>query len=153
MQFTLKLLAGAATAGLSFGAAAQPASQAQGASQQQPAGDTAAQSASQAQGASQQQPAGDTAAQQTSGDSTATANANLKPVTAASVKAGDKVNDTKGDPVGKIESVSGKTAVISSGSARAQIPLSSLARNEKGLVIAMTKSQFDAAAKAKTRKQ
>src|SRR5438067_1986819 len=132
MQLTLKLLAGAAAAGLSFGAAAQPASQ--------------------AQGASQQQPAGDTAAQQTSQDRTA-ASADLKPVTAATVKAGDKVNDTKGDPVGKIESVSGKTAVISSGGARAQIPLSSLGRNEKGLVIAMTKSQFDAAAKAKTRKQ
>jgi hypothetical protein len=126
MELKLKLLAGAALALVSAGATAQDAAQ--------------------------QQPTGDASAQTAQG-TTASSSADLKAVTAADAKAGTAVNDTKGNPVGKVESVKSKSAVISTGVARAEIPLSSLGRNDKGLVIAMTKAEFDAAAKAKTRKQ
>jgi hypothetical protein len=76
----------------------------------------------------------------------------VKAVTAADVKTGATVNDTKGNPVGKIESVSADAAVVSTGTARAEIPLTSFARNEQGLVIAMTKAELEAAAKKKSPK-
>jgi hypothetical protein len=70
-----------------------------------------------------------------------------KPATAADVKAGAAVYDSKGVAIGKIESVSGKNAVLASGSAKASVPISSFAKNGKGLMIAMTKSEFEAATK------
>lgn len=76
----------------------------------------------------------------------------MKAVTSADVKAGATVHDTKGNAVGKIESVSSDSAVVSTGAARAEIPLTSFARNDKGLVIAMTKAELEAAAKKKTPK-
>ena len=70
-----------------------------------------------------------------------------KPATAADVKAGVSVYDSKGVVIGKIESVSGKNAVLSSGGTKASIPISSFAKNGKGLLIGMTKSEFEAATK------
>ena len=49
--------------------------------------------------------------------------------------------------VGKVESVSSKGAVINTGTVKAAIPVSSFAKNDKGLVIAMNKAEIDAAAK------
>ena len=72
-----------------------------------------------------------------------------KPATAADVKAGVTVYDASGVAVGKIESVSGKNAVLASGDVKASIPISSFAKNAKGLVIGMTKAEFEAAAKKK----
>jgi hypothetical protein len=63
------------------------------------------------------------------------------------VKKGVSVYDQNGGTVGKIESVSGKTAVLSTGTTRATVPISSFAKNDKGLVIAMTKAEIDAQAK------
>ena len=65
------------------------------------------------------------------------------------MKAGTSVYDSKGVSIGKIESVSGKNAVLSSGGTKASIPISSFAKSDKGLVIGMTKSEFEAAAKKK----
>ena len=71
--------------------------------------------------------------------------------TAADLKAGVSVYDQKGDLVGKIEKVDGKTAVVSTGSARASIELSSFGKSDQGLVISMTKGELNAAAKKKTK--
>jgi hypothetical protein len=65
--------------------------------------------------------------------------------TAADVKAGVPVFDQKGGVVGKIESVSAKGAVVSTGKARAVIPVSSFGKNDKGLVMSMTKAELEAA--------
>lgn len=65
----------------------------------------------------------------------------------ADVKAGEPIFDTSGNTVGKVESVSAKGAVLNTGKVKVTIPISSLAKSEKGLVIAMTKSQIEAAAK------
>lgn len=70
-----------------------------------------------------------------------------QPATAADVKTGVGVYDASGGVVGKIVSVSGKNAVLNTGSVRAIIPLASFAKNDKGLVIGMTKAQIDAEAK------
>jgi hypothetical protein len=65
--------------------------------------------------------------------------------TAADVKAGVPVFDQKGALVGKIESVSSKGAVVSTGKARAVVPVTSFGKNDKGLIISMTKAELDAA--------
>jgi hypothetical protein len=70
--------------------------------------------------------------------------------TAADVKAGAAVYDPDGGTVGKIGAVSGDQAVIDTGSVRAKVPISSLAKNDKGLVIGMTKAELEAAAKEKS---
>lgn len=70
-----------------------------------------------------------------------------KAATAADVKKGVPVYDQNGGVVGKIDSVSGKNAVLSTGSTRATVPISSFAKNDKGLVIGMTKAEIDAQAK------
>ena len=69
---------------------------------------------------------------------------------AANVTVGASVVDTKGQPVGTIESVNGANAVLSTGTAKAAIPVSSFAKGPNGLVIGMTAEQLDAAAKAAT---
>jgi hypothetical protein len=76
----------------------------------------------------------------------------VTPAAAADVKAGATVHDQKGGVVGKIESVDSEGAVVSTGTAKAKIPLSSIAKGEKGLTISMTKAELDAAAKEKEKK-
>jgi hypothetical protein len=71
----------------------------------------------------------------------------VKEATAADIKAGAEVYDPKGGAVGKVESVAADGVVVSTGSVRAKIPAKSLGKSDKGLVIAMTKAQFEAAAK------
>jgi hypothetical protein len=64
---------------------------------------------------------------------------------AATAKAGDTVYDTAGEAVATIESVEGQNAVITTGSAKATVPLSSFASGPKGPTISMTKTQLEAA--------
>jgi len=78
--------------------------------------------------------------------------AEVTAATAADVKSGVAVYDQSGALVGKIASVSGKNAVVSAGTVKASIPISSFAKNDKGLVIAMTKAEIEAAAKKKSPK-
>ena len=69
--------------------------------------------------------------------------------TEADFKAGVPVFDQKGGVVGKVESVSAKGAVVSTGKARAEIPTASFGKNDKGLVMSMTKAELEAAAAPK----
>jgi hypothetical protein len=71
----------------------------------------------------------------------------MVPAKEADLKSGLSVYDQKGGLVGKIESVSSKGAVVSTGKTRATIPVSSFGKSDKGLAIAMTKDEIDAAAK------
>jgi hypothetical protein len=70
-------------------------------------------------------------------------------VTIADVKAGAMVHDTAGGMVGTVETADASGAVIATGKSRVKIPIASLGKNDKGLVIAMTKAQLDAEAAAK----
>ena len=80
----------------------------------------------------------------------AQASGQVTAATAADVKAGVAVFDQKGGEVGKVESVSSKGAVVSTGKARAEVPVSSLGKNDKGLVIGMTKAELEAASAKST---
>jgi len=71
--------------------------------------------------------------------------ATVTEATAADVKAGVPVFDQKGGVVGKIDSVSANGAVVSTGKARAEIPVASFGKNDKGLVMSMTKAELEAA--------
>ena len=63
----------------------------------------------------------------------------------ATAKVGDTIYDTAGEAVATVESVEGTNAVISTGTNKATVPLSSFAAGPKGPVIGMTKAQLDAA--------
>jgi hypothetical protein len=67
---------------------------------------------------------------------------------AAAAKAGDTIYDSAGEAVGTIESVEGQNAVISTGTAKATVPLSAFASGPKGPTIGMTKAQLEAAIQA-----
>jgi len=90
---------------------------------------------------------------QTTAKGAVNANANAKAevattkVTKADVKAGATLYDSSGASVGKIDSVTAKGAVLDTGKVKVTVPLSSLAKSDKGLVIGMTKAQIEAAAK------
>jgi rRNA processing protein Gar1 len=70
------------------------------------------------------------------------------PATAADVKKGASVYDKNGDLVGTIDSVTGQSAVVSTGKVKATVEMSGFGKNEKGLVILMTKAEIEAAAEA-----
>ena len=73
--------------------------------------------------------------------------ATVTKATAADIKAGVPVFDAKGGVVGKVDSVSDKGAVVNTGTVKATVPVASFAKNDKGLVISMSKAEIDAAAK------
>ena len=89
-----------------------------------------------------------TDAAQDAAGATAEAAGAVVAATPADVKAGVDVRDTQGGMVGTIESVDANGAVISTGESRVQIPVTSFAKNDAGLVIAMSKAELEAAAKA-----
>jgi hypothetical protein len=69
----------------------------------------------------------------------------------ANVTVGANVVDTTGAPVGTIESVSGGNAVLSTGVAKAAIPVSSFAKGANGLVVGITKADLEAKVAAATK--
>lgn len=78
-------------------------------------------------------------------------NAPTAAATQADLKAGAEVYDTAGVTVGTIQSVTATGAVVASGKLRAEVPTASFAKNAKGLVIGITKAEFEAAvSKAKS---
>jgi hypothetical protein len=62
------------------------------------------------------------------------------------VAVGAAVSDTSGNPVGTIEAVNGDLAVLSTGTNKVSLPISSFGAGEKGPVLGMTKAEVDAAA-------
>lgn len=77
----------------------------------------------------------------------ATAQAQAPAATAAAqVKTGTKVFDTSGGEVGTIDAVNGDVAVVSTGTNKVSIPMASFGAGANGPVLAMTKTQLDAAA-------
>jgi hypothetical protein len=79
-------------------------------------------------------------------DATQPANA---PTTAASsavsVTPGTAVVDASGAPVGTVESVTAQGAVVSTGTAKANLPLNAFAKRDNGVAISMTKAELEAA--------
>lgn len=118
-----------------------------------PAGAAFAQSA--ATGAESAPPAAAEQAAPASADAAPAAapadNAPTAAATQADIKAGVEVFDNAGVTVGTVQSVTATGAVVASGNLRAEVPAASFAKNSKGLVIGITKAEFEAAvAKAKS---
>ena len=83
----------------------------------------------------------------------ATQTGQVTKATAADIKAGASVYDQTGALVGKVDSVDADGALVNTGKARAEIPLSSFGKNDKGLVVSVTKADLDAEAKKETKKE
>jgi hypothetical protein len=135
MQLKLNVFAAAVAISLPAAAAAQMSGQGYGSQPSQPSTGPAAQESQSS-----------TALTRSAGDAQADTG-QVKAATAADIKAGAEVYDPKGGAVGKVESVAADGVVVSTGSVKAKIPASAIGKSDKGLVIAMTKSEFEAAAK------
>ena len=70
--------------------------------------------------------------------------------TAADLRAGIEVHDPAGALVGTVESVDAQGAVVATGNVRAKLPVASFGKNDHGLVISMTRTQLEAAARAQS---
>ena len=77
-----------------------------------------------------------------------TAKGQVAPATEADFKKGATVYDSTGAVVGTVDSATSSAATISTGKVRAAIPLSSFGKGDKGLVLGMSKADFEAAASA-----
>lgn len=64
---------------------------------------------------------------------------------AVQVTAGATVYGPNGAEVGTVEKVEGGNAVINTGAHSAAVPTSAIGRNEKGLLVSLTRDQLDAA--------
>ncbi|PEQ11441.1 hypothetical protein B2G71_16530 [Novosphingobium sp. PC22D] len=78
----------------------------------------------------------------------AAAAAQVAPEVAAILKTGATVYGPQGAEVGTITSVEGANIVLDTGAHKATLPATSLGKNEKGLLISMTKQQLDSAVAA-----
>jgi hypothetical protein len=85
-------------------------------------------------------------AQTAPADATQQANAPTTSASSAvSVTPGTSVVDASGAPVGTIESVTAQGAVVSTGTAKANLPLNAFAKRDNGVAISMTKAELEAA--------
>src|SRR5437764_404115 len=74
--------------------------------------------------------------------------------TVADLKAGSQLRDSKGAPVGTIVSASAQSVVIDTGQTKIGVPLSFLAKDDKGPTLTITADQFnEAVAKAHARSE
>jgi hypothetical protein len=74
------------------------------------------------------------------------------PATAADIKSGLAVHDSKGYLIGNIEAVEADGAIVASPQFRVRVPLEGFGKNKAGLILGMTKAEFEAAAAAVTAK-
>lgn len=82
------------------------------------------------------------------GSTSAASGTQTAATTPASITVGATVSDPKGGVVGKVEAVSGNLVTVATANAKAQLPKTAFAQNENGLVIGMTASELEAAAKS-----
>ncbi|WP_420142049.1 hypothetical protein [Sphingomonas sp.] len=78
----------------------------------------------------------------------ATATAAAPSAGPVSVTQGMSVVDASGATVGTIESVTAQGAVVSTGTAKAALPLNAFAKRDNGVAISMTKAQLEQAVSA-----
>jgi hypothetical protein len=66
------------------------------------------------------------------------------PAKPGDVTAGSDVRDSRGAVLGKVESVSMSAAVVAAETGKVEVPLEAFGKNGKGLLLALTKAEFDA---------
>ncbi|MBV9930385.1 MAG: hypothetical protein JO013_05525 [Alphaproteobacteria bacterium] len=67
-----------------------------------------------------------------------------RPAAAGDLKAGAAVADKYGRPLGTIEAVAADGAVVATAAGKVKVPLDAFGKNAKGLLLALTKREFDA---------
>ena len=70
--------------------------------------------------------------------------------TRSDFRAGAEVRDPEGGLVGTVESVDEDGAVVSTGNVRAKLPFGSFGKNDRGLVISLSRAELEAAAAAQS---
>ena len=70
------------------------------------------------------------------------------PAKPSDVTAGSEVRDKAGVVIGTIDSVSMAAAVVATPGGKVEVPLEAFGKNNKGLLVGMTKAEFDAAVAA-----
>ena len=70
------------------------------------------------------------------------------PATPEDVTVGSDIRDAKGVVLGKVDSVSMSAAVVTAEGGKVEVPLDSFGKNNKGLLLSLTKAEFDAAVAA-----
>ena len=68
---------------------------------------------------------------------------NPRPAKPSEITAGALVNDKDGTAIGKIDEVAADGVVVSSGISKVKVPADAFGHNKAGLLLDMTKSQFD----------
>jgi hypothetical protein len=63
--------------------------------------------------------------------------------TAADIVAGAEVRDSKGVPVGKVQSVDAEGVIVATSASPIRVPLEAFGKNSKGLLLGITKAEFD----------
>ena len=58
---------------------------------------------------------------------------------------GAQISDSRGKPVGTVQTVEIYGAVVATGAGQVKVPLEAFGKNRKGLVLSITKAEFDAA--------
>ena len=91
-------------------------------------------------------PAGTPAAKTTQ---TTTKTTEVVKAKAEDMKTGASVYGQNGELIGTLEAVKADSAVVNTGKTRAEIPSASFGKNDKGLVLGITKADLDAKATAK----
>lgn len=66
------------------------------------------------------------------------------PATPDDVTVGSEIRDAKGLVLGKVDSVSLSAAVVAAEGGKVEVPLESFGKNNKGLLLSLTKTEFDA---------
>ena len=59
------------------------------------------------------------------------------------VTVGSEIRDSKGAVLGRVESVNMSAAVVAGAAGKVEVPLESFGKNNKGLLLALTKAEFD----------
>lgn len=67
------------------------------------------------------------------------------PASPDDVRTGSEIRDSKGVVIGTVVSLSMSAAVVESSGGKVEVPLESFGKNDKGLLLGMTKAEFDAA--------
>ena len=67
------------------------------------------------------------------------------PATAADIVAGAAFRDSKGEGIGTIDAVEADGAVVLVGTRRVKVPLDAFGKDENGLLVGITKAEFEAA--------
>jgi len=75
------------------------------------------------------------------------------PAAPADIVAGSALTDSKGQPIGTVESVDAEGAVVASGTSRIRLRLDAFGKNKNGLLLGITKAEFDAAVAKVTQPQ